>query len=208
MTRRFFIERTLRQIYSTFPTDDSEITYNLVNSYLNDGVAVAAKQCYKEAIQLDGIGYVNNSFYSTFKGITVSQDENNVWKLDLPQIPVAIGRNEGISTLKFKSKDNQVSLPCIPLSANQTTYYQVMRLIPNKVLYYSQGKSIYALSTLLLNQYTATVTMISGGLDTDLDSTFILPDDYYPVVVDYLKSQLVFERMQIQDNSNDGVDNK
>ena len=206
MTRRYFIERTLRQIYGSQPTDDAAMTFQLVNSYLNDAVATAAKQNYKESIQLDGIGYINNSFYSTFKGIAVSQDERFVWKVELPQIPLGIGRNEGVSTLKFKDSDGNVSLPCIPISENQATYFQTMRPINNKILYKSEGKYLYALSTILLFQYTATVTLVSSGNSLNLDSEFIVPDDYVPVMVEYLKVQLGFERMAKQDTANDGLD--
>jgi len=45
-----------------------------------------------------------------------------------------------------------------------------MRPIPNKVLYVYEGKFAYVFSTLLLNQYTASVTMISGGDSTDLQA--------------------------------------
>lgn len=205
-TRRYFIERTMRQIYGTQPSDDASMTFNLINSYLGDACATAAKQCYKEAIQLDGIGYVNNSFYSTFKGIAVSQDERFVWKIELPQIPIGIGRNEGISTLKFKNTNGDVSLPCIPISESQATYFQSMMPIPNKILYKSEGKYLYALSTLLLFQYTASVTLVSGGDSTDLNSQFTVPDDYFPVMVEYLKAQLGFERAAKQDVNNDGQD--
>jgi hypothetical protein len=205
-TRKFYIERILRQIYGSQPTDDASITYNLVNSYLNDGVALAAKQCYKDNIQLEGIGFVNNSFYTTFKGIVVSKDENFIWKITLPQIPVGIGRNEGVSTLKFKDADGNVSLPCIPISENQATYFQGMRPIPNKILYKPEGKYLYALTTILLFRYTASVTLISGGDSTDLNSEFIVPDDYFPVISEYVKNQLAFERAAKQDLNNDGQD--
>ena len=102
MTRRHYIERILRQLYGTYVSDDSSITENLVNSWLNDGIALAAKQNYKENIAIDGIGFVNNSFYTTFKGIAVSKDERYVWKVELPQIPLGIGRNEGVSTIRLK----------------------------------------------------------------------------------------------------------
>ena len=65
MTRRNFIERTLRQIYGGFPDQDAEIDYYLANKWLIDGTAIAAKKCYSEAIQIDGIFYVNNGFYTT-----------------------------------------------------------------------------------------------------------------------------------------------
>lgn len=208
MTRQEFIERNLRQIYGGFPTDDSEITYNLINSWLNDAIGVAAKANYMDAIKLDGIGYVNNSFYTKFKNLSVTQDEKFTYKITLPQIPFGIGQNEGVNTLQFTDSNGNVSLNCIPLNEKQVTYFQTMRPIPNKTLYYSEGTFIYVKSTLLLYQYTASVGMISGGNGNDLSSILNVPADYFPVMVEYLKSQLAFERAQIKDNSNDGNDIK
>lgn len=208
MTRLLFIERALRQIYGDFPNDDSAITNNLVNTWLEDAIAIAAKQNYKDNIQIDGIGYVNNSFYTTFKDISISSDSNFTWKGTLPQIPFGIGRNEGISTLQLKDSSGQITRPFIPLSESQKTYYQGMRPIPNKILYYYEGEFIFMLSTLLLNQYTFNVTMVSGGDSTDLNSTLNVPSDYWPVMVEYIKQQLLFERNQVQDVQNDGLDAK
>jgi hypothetical protein len=208
MTRLEFIERHLRQIYGGFPTDDAQITNNLVNSWLNDAIAAAAKQNQKDNIALDGISYINNSFYTTYKGLAVVQDENFLFKVTLPQIPMGVGYSEGVSTLQFKDSSNSVSHPCVPLSQNQKTFYQGLKPIPNKVLFYTEGNFIYAISTLPLYDYTATVGMISGGDSTSLTSTLNVPPDYFPIMVEYLKQQLVFERMQPQDSTNDGVDNK
>ena len=48
--------------------------------------------------------------------------------------------------------------------------------------------------------------MISGGDSTDLDSTLNVPSDYLPVMNEYIKNQLVFERQMPLDVQNDGVD--
>ena len=44
-------------------------------------------------------------------------------------------------------------------------------------------------------------------LSFDLDSTLIVPDDYVPMIVEYIKGQLAFERSRPIDTANDGVDN-
>ena len=212
MTRRFWIERCLRQIYGQQPTDDASISINLVNTWLNDAIAVAAKQNYKDNITIDGIGYINNSFYTRFSGIAITADGgmiNFIWKLTLPQIPLGIGENEGISTLELvDSTTGQVSRPFIPLSERQKSFYQSVRPIPNKILYYYEGNILYAVSQLLLNQYTANVTMVSGGDSTNLDSILNVPDDYMPVMVEYVKQQLLFEQTRPIDQANDGVDSQ
>jgi hypothetical protein len=208
MTRNIFIERILRQIYNGQPSDDSSITYNLVNQWLNDAIGLAAKKNYTDGIQMDGIAYVNNSFYTTFKDLTVELGsiDNVTYSIDLPQIPVALGKNEGIATLQFV-KDKLASQTAIPLSMNQVAYIDNLRPIQNKILYWTEGKNIYAKSLIPLTSYTANVRMVSGGDSTDLESTLIVPDDYVPMIVEYIKGQLAFERSRPIDVSNDGVDN-
>lgn len=208
MTRNIFIERILRQIYNGQPSDDSSITYSLVNQWLNDAIGLAAKKNYTDGIQMDGIAYVNNSFYTTFKDLAVSLGniDNVTYSIDLPQIPVALGKNEGIATLQFV-KDKLASQTAIPLSINQVAYIDNLRPIQNKILYWTEGKNIYAKSLIPLTAYTANVRMVSGGDSTDLNSTLIVPDDYVPMIVEYIKGQLAFERSRPIDVSNDGVDN-
>ena len=48
--------------------------------------------------------------------------------------------------------------------------------------------------------------MVSGGDKTDLNSTLNVPSDYHEVMIEYLKKQLLFERMQPIDDVNDGRD--
>lgn len=206
MTRRFYIERILRQVFSGYNRDDAEVTNNLVNTWLQDAIAIAAKQCYKESLAIDGVGYVNDSFYTTFKGIAISLDEGFLWKITLPQIPFGIGRNEGISTLQVKDSNGLLSLPLIWLSEAQRGYYQSMRPIPGKVLAYPQGNFVFIISTLLLNNYTATVSMISGGDSTNLNSELNVPADYFPIMDEFLKQQLLAERTVPADTTNDGSD--
>lgn len=208
MTRYQFLERNLIQIYGGFPQDDAEISFDLLNSWLPDAIGTAAKNCYKEAIQIDGIGYANNSFYTTFSGIAITTDDtdNLCYKLTLPEIPVGIGRNEGIATLRFKDSNGFVSLTAIFLSMAQQAYADSMRPIPNKILAWPEGNTIRMKTPLQLFNYTGVVKMISGGDAADLNSTLNVPPDYFPGMVEYLKQQLAFQRTQPQDVTNDGSD--
>ena len=81
-----------------------------------------------------------------------------------------------------------------------------MRPIPNKLLAYPQGTYVYVMSTLILSSYTAQITMISGGDSTDLDSTLNVPPDYFPIMTEYLKTQLMFQRNVPVPVTNDGSD--
>ncbi len=206
MKRIEFIERTLRQIYGGPPSDDSTITNNLVNFWLIDATAIAAKQNYKDNIAIDGINFVNNSFYTTFKGLAITKDENFLWKVELPSIPLGIGTSMGVSTFMFKDSTGKISYPGIWLSRNQKSYARGMRAIPNKVIIYSEGQYVYAMSEIQLSQYTASATMISAGDETNLDSELNVPSDYFPVIVQYIQQQLLLERAQPVDTQSDGLD--
>lgn len=206
MQRGTYIERVLRLIYSGYVTDDSEITVGMVNNILPDAIASAAKQNYKEAIAIDGIAYVNGSFYTTYKDISPVYDEKYLWKVELPEIPVGIGENFGISTMVLKDSAKNQTYPLIPITQNQKTYFQTMRTIPNKTLFYYENKFAYIVSTLMLNQYTTTVTMISGGDASDLDSELNVPADYYELMDKYLITKLAGSRLQLKDQTNDGAD--
>ena len=207
MTRKTFIERILRQIYNGQPSDDSNITFNLVNQWLNDAIGVAAKKNYTDSIQMDGVAYVNNSFYTSYSGLTITSVNNTTFKFTLPQIPVALGKNEGLATLNFSNNNTPTTFGAVPLSMNQVSYQDTLRPIQNKVVYWSQGQEVYMSTGIPLTAYKANVRMVSGGDSTDLNSTLIIPDDYVPIMVEYIKAQLAFERSRPIDTSNDGNDN-
>jgi hypothetical protein len=207
MTRKIFIERILRQIYNGQPSDDSSITFNQVNQWLNDAIGVAAKKNYTDSIQMDGVAYVNNSFYTSYSGLTITSVNNTTFKFTLPQIPVALGKNEGLATLNFSNNNTPTTFGAVPLSMNQVSYQDTLRPIQNKVVYWSQGQEVYMSTGIPLTAYKANVRMVSGGDSTDLNSTLIIPDDYVPIMVEYIKAQLAFERSRPIDASNDGVDN-
>jgi hypothetical protein len=206
-TRRSLIQRIQRIIYNSYPEHNATITEPLVNRYINDAIAVAAKNNYVESIKLDGISYVNNSFYTTYKDLTITQDEVNLYKFSLLSVPIGIGVNEGVATVELKDELHNISYPAIPLSINQVGYERGMRVIPNKTLYWYENNTVYLKSTLPLNNYTAKVRMISGSNSDDLDSTLNLPSEAIPEIIAYCVKYLMIERNNKQDLTNDGRDN-
>lgn len=206
--RSTLIERVIRNVYGGQPTDDSSITANLVNKFIEDGCAIAAKANYKDSIQIDGVSYVNNSFYTTYKGITFTNDEKFIYVATLPKIPLGLGTSFGLSSLRIKDASGNNSLDCVPVSENQWTYFELMPMIPNKIIYKSEGIFIYAKSVIQLNiGYTANVSMISSGDDTNLSSVLNVPQDYIPIIFDYCVKALIQQRQQPKDLANDGSDN-
>lgn len=78
--------------------------------------------------------------------------------------------------------------------------------IPSKTLFYSEGDKVFVISNLILSNYTASVTMVSGGVSSDLSSVLNVPSDYMPVIVQYVQQQLLLMKGQPKDLQNDGQD--
>ena len=190
------------------PTDDATISYNLVNAWLNEGIALAAKKNYADNYQIDGLNYVNNSFYTTFSGLSISKSQNFLYQITLPQIPIGIGQNQGVSSLTIKDSSNNISYDAVPLTESQSTYYRSMRPIQNKMLYKPEGINLFIISPLVLNvgNFTGIVRMISGGDSTNLDSILNVPDDYINIIDEFLIPKLLLEKSQGIDNQNDGME--
>lgn len=210
MTRYAFCERVRRLIYGGIPNDDAEITVGLVNNYLLDAIGMAVKTNYGEALKIDGIGYINNSFYATFSNMAIAKSTEDLFDYyaTLPQIPFAIGRNEGIASAKVYSSINNQSIDLTPLSENELSYMDKLPQF-DVVYYWNEGKTIKIRTPILLYpDYKIRVRMVSGGDSTNMNSELNIPDEYYPIMTDYIMKMLGFERAQVQDLSNDGVDAK
>src|SRR6185312_2070341 len=205
-TRYQIIERVSRSVYGEQPTDDANITFNLVNQWLSEAVGVAVTNDWKTNLSIDGVTYINNSFYTTVKGLAITAYEKFIYQLTLPQIPMGLGRNEGVGGLQVVDANGVVYDDCIPLSQNKVGYYRQMRKIPNKTLYYPEGIFLYMVSPLQLNLFTGRVRMVSGGDSTTLDSILNVPDDYLSLITDYCINKLRIERAQPKDATNDGTD--
>ena len=207
MTRRFFIERTLRQIYNGQPTDDSNITVGLVNGWMGDAIGAAAAQNLKDNLQVDGVSYINNSFHTTYKGLAITADERNLYRFTLPEVPLGVGASDGVKRVLFKNASNTISYPAVLLSEDQVGLERSMRPIQNKIKCYSEGIYCYIITPIIMTNYTASCTMVSGGDATDLDSVLNVPANYLPVMVTYIQQQLMLENKMPQDITNDGRDN-
>ncbi len=211
-TRRLIIQRTLRQVYGGQPSDDAMITELLANAWLNDAIGVAAKANYTESIKIDGVGYINSGFVKTYSGLTFTAEDIFTYKATLPQVPVGIGQNEGIQSLRIQQPGMDgatgKSVDGIPLTMNQVGINRGRRSIPNRFEYWFEGGEVFVTTNGqdLTQDYTAIARIVSGGDSTDLDSTLNIPDDYMPIIVEYFKSQLGFELNRPQDTSNNGAD--
>lgn len=207
MTRGLFIERIIEQIYNGQVTDDAVIDEVIVNQWLSDAIAAAAKQNYKDNLQLEGVAYNNSSFFSTYKGIPITEDESFLFKFAMPSLPLGIGSIDGISRAVIKSKDGDSSYPIVILTEDQVGVQRGMRTIQRRMVGYPEGINFFVFSSVSLVDCTASITMISNGEGSDLTSQLNVPSDYFGMIVEYIKANLAFERAQVVNVANDGTDN-
>ncbi len=205
MQRKIFIEMVRRDLYGGQPPSTANITVGLVNLWTNQGLAIAAQKNYQDNATLDGIAYVNGSFYTTYKNLAVTKDEQFLYKVALPHIPFGIGNDEGISTMLL-TDGVQNSYPVVWINENQRSYVRGMRPVQSKLIGYSEGGNIFLMSAIPLTSCTAKATMISGGDSSDLNSTLNIPDDYIPIMYDYVFKKGMIQKSNPQDMANDGLD--
>lgn len=208
MQRKVFIERIRRQIYNGQPPADATITVNLVNLYINDALAAAAKANWIENLKIENCGFTNNSFYTTFSSLAISGDaEFGIYNVTLPQIPTGLGRNEGVGAAYVVDEKGLVSKPLIFLNANQVNYVDDLPDM-NGTMCWNEGVTLKIKSpNTTLVGYTAKVRMVSGG-NTSLDSEMNVPQEMIPMMNDYILKQLMIEKSNPSDVINDGTENQ
>lgn len=200
------ITRIIRQIYGEKPSDDATITKNLVKTYLPEAIAQAVKTSAKENLQIEGIQYVNNSFYTTFKELQISPEGTiqGDYKCKLPSIPIALGRNEGIASVKLQDAV-RTSVPLYMMSADGIDYMDKMPK-PKGTPCWNEGSTLFFRSPKLnIEDYTAVVRMVSGG-NMEMDSEINISDEWLPMISIYIRDALLASRKVQTDVSNDGLD--
>lgn len=205
MTRKVLIEQIRRIFYGGVPNDDASLSEKEVNTYINEAIAYMAKVNYTDAIKLDGIETVADSFYATFKNLAITRDtDTGYYSLDLPQVPLGLARGYGISTVTFPTSTGLAKSP-IPISVRELDYIDQLKQPPSKIFYWAEGKKLWFKSyTNLVGKY-AIVRMVSTET-SDLDAEINVPQEYITDIINMVINQLKIRKGTPEDNVNDGVD--
>jgi hypothetical protein len=205
MTRRVIIEQIRRIFYGGVPNDDASLSEKEVNLLLNEAIAYMAKVNYTDAIKLDGIETVADSFYATFKNLAITKDnDTGYYSLDLPQVPLGLSRGYGISTVTFPTSTGLAKSP-IPISVRELEYMDNLKQPPSKIFYWAEGKKLWFKSWTNLVGKFAIVRMVSTEA-TDLDAEINVPQEYVSDIIDLVINKLKIRKGTPEDNVNDGVD--
>ena len=205
MTRKVLIEQIRRMMYGSIPTDDANVTEKEINLYINEGIAYMAKINYTDAIKLDGIETVADSFYATFKNLAITRDsDTGYYSLTLPQVPLGLSRGYGISTVTFPTSTGLAKSP-IPISPRELDYIDNLKQPPSKIFYWAEGKKLWFKSYTNLVGKFAIVRMVSTET-ADLDAEINVPQEYITDIINLVMNQLRTRKGTPQDTTNDGLD--
>jgi hypothetical protein len=192
-------------MYGSIPTDDANVTEKEINLYINQGIAYMAKINYTDAIKLDGIETVADSFYATFKNLAITKDnDTGYYSLALPQVPLGLSRGYGISTVTFPTSTGLAKSP-IPISPRELDYIDNLKQPPSKIFYWAEGKKLWFKSYTNLVGKLAIVRMVSTET-ADLDAEINVPQEYITDIINLVMNQLRTRKATPQDSTNDGLD--
>ena len=199
MNRSQFIELVRRNYYNGIPSSDAELTPEEVDLYVDAAVGRAVTINYREAIELDGIETIGDVFYSTFKGFTISKDnDTGYYYFDLPQAPLASKRGYNIATLTFPVSSGLAKAP-IQVSVKELDYMDQLPTPPSKIFFWPEGKRLYMKSYINLIGKAPIVRMVSPKIDE-------IPEYYIASAMDRIMGQLRIKKQTPQDLANGGVD--
>lgn len=204
-TRRQYLETIQRLILGGFPSDDTELTINLINQHLNAAIGYAAQTNYNQGIKIDGVESVADAFYAKFTGITITKDGTTGWyNATLPQQPAGVGAGWDISTFMITTGSG-AKIFAHPITAEEIEFLYNSKSPCNEVFYWVDGVTASLHSCKDLTKYKATVRMISTQ-SSNFDSPLTVPDAYLPVVTEYITKILGIQTQRPIDISSDGVE--
>lgn len=207
MTRRVLIEQIRRLYYGGTPSDDANLTENEVNTYINQAIAYFAKVNYSDAINLDGIETVGDAFYSTFKNLAITRDnDTGYYSTTLPHPPLGLARGYGISTVTFPVSTGLAKAPT-PISPREVDYIEQVKLPPSKIFYWAEGNKLWFKSYTNLVGKFAIVRMITAE-NSDKTAELNVPAEYISDIINWIMNQLRVRKGMPEDTTNDGLDTK
>jgi hypothetical protein len=202
-TRRHLIELIQRQLSGGAISQDSELTFGLINQYINSAVGYAVKANYKEEIQLNGIENVADAFYSEFTGITITKDSiSGQYRATLPQQPVGVGAGWDISDFMLITGSGS-KIFAKPISPREVHFLYELGAGCDDVYFWVNGITTSLHSCQDITKYKANVRMISSQ-SSDLDAPMNIPDGYLPLIIEYIDKTLGIQMNVAIDSSEDG----
>jgi hypothetical protein len=206
MTRKEICELVQMRIAGGIPTDDFPVSLNEINLWLDHAIAASAMKNYTDGVQIDGLEFVGDAYYTTFKDLTLTQDTTSLYyKTTLPAPPISVPRGYDISSALWQKPQGGYTV-MLRVNPQQLDYYQALPKPKNAIEWWVEGKTMYVRtdSQQLLNNGKVSVRMVGSAGSRGLSDEALVSADSVPYVVDYLYKQFMPGEQMPKDNVNDG----
>jgi len=208
MTRNQLIAQIRRMYYGGLPSEEAGLRPLEVNQLINEAIAYVAKVNYTDSIKLDGVETVSDAFYTTFKNLAITKDnDTGYYSTTLPHPPIGLSRGYGISSVTFPVTSGNLAKAPTAISPREIDYLDQIKLPPSKVFYWAEGDKLWFKSYTNLVGKFAIVRMISQE-NSDLESELNVPGEYVPDMINWIMSQLNIRRQMSEDSIKSGTETK
>lgn len=205
MTRNELIAQIRRMYYGGVPAEEASLREKEVNQYINQAIALVAKENYVDYIKMDGVENVDDAFYATFKNFSISKDnDTGYYYTTLPHPPVGLSRGYGIADVTFPVNTGLAKNP-IPISPRELEYVDMVKTPPSKIFFWCEGDKLYFKSYINLIGKSPIVRMISTE-NSDLNAEINVPVEYIPSMINWIMTQLNIRKQMSGDLIREGVD--
>lgn len=209
MLRRTLCELIQRRLAGGDVSDDFSPKLDEINLWLNHGIAASAFKNYTDAVKVDGVEFVSDSFYIGVSNLTITQDINTGWYyVNLPSAPYALPKGYDITNVAIMG-NGKLSQGLVRMEPGRRNAFAALPKPPNKVFWWTEGSALWMDSfTALQNNklYVRMAASAGGAYQGGLSDELRVPDDAIPFIIDYVLR--VFGQPAPQDTSNDGNNQK
>ena len=211
MIRKELCELIQIRLAGGMPSDDFPITLNEINLWLDHAIAASAVKNYTDGVSIDGLEFVGDAYYATFKNLTLTQDTDSLYfKTTIPAPPVGVPRGYDIASAYIMQATGGYGTPLVRVNPQQLDYYESLPKPKNSIEFWVEGVTLFvkAATTNLLTGAKVAVRMIGSAGSRSLTDAALVPNDAVPYIVDYVFKYFSQTDQMPKDLTNDGTNTR
>lgn len=211
MTRKEICELIQMRLAGGMPSDDFPITLNEINLWLDHGIAASAMKNYTDGVSIDGLEFIGDAYYVTFKNLTLTQDTDSLYfKTTLPAAPVGVPRGYDIASAYIMKATGGYGTPLVRVNPQQIDYYDSLPKPKNSIEFWAEGTTLYVktATTALLTGAKVAIRMVGSAGSRALTDEALVPSDAVPYVVEYVFKYFMQTDAMPKDTMNDGTNTR
>jgi hypothetical protein len=207
-TRQQLIDRILRFYYDGYPDDQSEISNNEVDLYINDAIATVMNKQAMDEYNITGIMSVPEGYITTYTIPTPSlSDTTGFYNSTLPHPPMGLPGESGVVGVYFGGGWGQ-SKPILHVKPQEVDYFSFMPMPPQATFYWIENSNIYFWCRTDLTHISDTIYIrMATNVQSSNSATLNIPPDAVELVFQDVIQKLLMRKNIKSDNLVDGKEN-